>query len=70
MIVYGIHYLSSLTNHEFSLATNNNANEYVYVIVWVAVVLGINCASNTGRKLVIVLGCASHYYSFLPALRV
>ena len=42
---------------------------YVYVIVWVAVVFGINCASNTGRKLVTVRGAAEHYYCFLPALR-
>ena len=28
----------------------------VYVIAWVAVVFGINCASNVGRKLVIVRG--------------
>ena len=27
---------------------------YVYVIAWVAVVFGINCASNADRKLVIV----------------
>ena len=26
----------------------------VYLIVWVAVVFGINCVSNVGRKLVIV----------------
>ena len=43
----------------------------VYVIVWVAVVFGINCASNAGRKLVKVRGAAEHYYNcFLPALRV
>ena len=42
----------------------------VYVIVWVAVVFGINCASNAGRKVVIVRGTAEHYYCFLPALRV
>ena len=30
----------------------------VYVIAWVAVVFGINCASNVGRKLVIVRGAA------------
>ena len=41
----------------------------VYVIVWVAVVFGINCASSAGRKLVIVRGAAEHYYCFLPALR-
>ena len=27
---------------------------FVYVIAWVAVVFGINCVSNAGRKLVIV----------------
>ena len=42
----------------------------VYVIVWVAVVFGVNCVSNAGRKFVIVLGAAEHYYCFLPALRV
>ena len=41
----------------------------VYVIAWVAVVFGINCASNAGRKLVIVRGAAEHYYCFLPTLR-
>ena len=30
----------------------------------------IACASNVGRKLVIVQGAAEHYYCFLPALRV
>ena len=42
---------------------------FVYVIAWVAVVFGINCASNVGRKLVIVRGAAEHYYCFLPTLR-
>ena len=43
---------------------------YVYVIAWVAVVFGINCASNVGRKLVIVrVFPAEHYYCFLPTLR-
>ena len=37
----------------------------VYVIAWVAIVFGINCASNVGRKVVI----AEHYYCFLPTLR-
>ena len=41
----------------------------VYVIVRVAVVFEINCASNAGWKLVIVRGAAEHYYCFLPALR-
>ena len=31
---------------------------FVYVIAWVAVVFGINCVSNVGRKLVIVGGAA------------
>ena len=44
-------------------------HQLVYVIVWVAVVFGINCVSNAGRKLVIVRGTAEHYYCFLPALR-
>ena len=33
----------------------------VYVIVWLAVVFGINNASNAGRKIVIVRGAAEHY---------
>ena len=41
----------------------------VYVIAWAAVVFGINCASNVGRKLVIVRGAAEHYCCFLPTLR-
>ena len=45
------------------------ASVLVYVIAWVAVVFGINCASNAGRKLVIVQGTAEHYYCFLTALR-
>ena len=39
----------------------------VYVIVRVAVVLGINCTSNAGRKLAIVRGAAEHYYITVPA---
>ena len=42
---------------------------FVYVIAWVAVVFGINCVSNVGRKLVIVGGTAEHYYCFLPTLQ-
>ena len=42
---------------------------YVYVIAWVAVAFGINCASNVGRKLVIVRGAVEHYYCFLSTLR-
>ena len=41
---------------------------FVYVIAWVAVVFGINCASNVGMKLVIVRGAAEHYYCFLPVM--
>ena len=42
----------------------------VYVISWVSVVFGNNCASNNvGRKLVIVRGAAERYYCFLPTLR-
>ena len=37
---------------------------FVYVIVWLAVVFGINSAINAGRKTVIVQGKAWHYYSF------
>ena len=36
----------------------------VYVIVRLAVVFGINSASNAGGKTVIVRGEAEHYYSF------
>ena len=42
---------------------------YVYVIVQAAVVFGINCESNAGRKLVIVRGAAEHHHCFLPASR-
>ena len=38
--------------------------ELAYVIVWLAVVFGINSTSNAGKKIVIVLGYASHYYNF------
>ena len=34
---------------------------FVYVIVWLAVVFGINSASNAGKKIVIVQGTAEHY---------
>ena len=37
---------------------------FVYVILWLAVVFGINSASNAGGKIVIVRGEAEHYYSF------
>ena len=33
-------------------------SQLVYVIAWVAVVFGIDCVSNVGRKLVIVRGAA------------
>ena len=36
----------------------------VYVIVWLAVVFGINSVSNAGKKIVIVRGAAEHYYNF------
>ena len=36
----------------------------VYVIVWLAVVFGINSASNAGRKILIMRSKAKHYYSF------
>ena len=38
--------------------------QFVYVIVWLTVVFGINSASNVGRKIVIVQGTAEHYYNF------
>ena len=37
---------------------------FVYVIVWLAVVFGINSASNADGKIVIVRGKAEYYYSF------
>ena len=37
---------------------------FVYVIVWLAVVLGINMASNTGGKTVIVWDAAKYFYNF------
>ena len=42
----------------------HSIDELVYVIVWLAVVFGINSTSNAGRKIVIVRGEADHYYSF------
>ena len=36
----------------------------VDVIVWLAVVFGINSVSNAGKKIVIVQGAAKHYYNF------
>ena len=38
----------------------------VYVMVWLAVVFGINIASNTGKKIVIVQSTIS---IFIPALQ-
>ena len=38
--------------------------QLVYVIVWLAVVFGINSASSAGGNIVIVRGEAEHYYSF------
>ena len=43
---------------------------YVYVIVWFAVVFGINSVSNAGRKIVIVQGAVQHYYTSLRALLI
>ena len=40
----------------------------VYVIVWLAVVFGINSVSNAGRKIVIVRGAAKNYYNFLTCV--
>ena len=49
-----------ITNYtkNLSICTCNN------VIVWLAVVFGINSVSNAGRKIVIVQGTAEHYYNF------
>ena len=58
---------NSLSGH---VCTIVSLDIYVYVIVWVTVIFGINCVSNAGRKLVIVRGAAEHYYCFLPALLV
>ena len=38
----------------------------VYIMVWFAVVFGINSASNADG---IVWGTTKHYYTFIPALR-
>ena len=40
----------------------------MYVTVWLAVVFGINSASNAGGKTVIVWGEAEHYYSFTACI--
>ena len=40
----------------------------VYVIVWLAVVFGINSASNAGKNIVIVQGVAKHYYNFYTCI--
>ena len=37
---------------------------FVYIIVQLAVVFGINSASNAGRNFVIVQDAAEHYYNF------
>ena len=42
----------------------NFRSTLVYVIVWLAVVFGINSVSNAGGNTVIVRGEAEHYYSF------
>ena len=43
---------------------NLSAMLLAYVIVWLAVVFGINSVSNSSGKTVIVRGEAEHYYSF------
>ena len=64
------YHLEAPTFKPEALCLVSNVQLLVYVIVWVAVVFEINCASNAGRKLVIVRGAAEHYYCFLLALRV
>ena len=49
--------------------TDYNAQVLVYVTARLAVVFGINSASNVGGKIVIVRGAAEHYYYFQPTLR-
>ena len=46
----------------------NGYNIGLSVTVWFAVVFEINSARNAGMKIVIVLGCASHYYNFLTCI--
>ena len=46
------------------IVINDWVDVFVYVIVWLAVVFGINSASNAGKKIVIVRGEAEHYYNF------
>ena len=53
----------SHVNWDSCIATHTN-HLLVYVIVWLAVVFGINSASNAGRKIVIVQGAAEYYYNF------
>ena len=51
-VKYGNYYAKYTQKH----TPHIQAMRLVYVIVWVTVVFGINCANNAGRKLVIVLG--------------
>ena len=46
------------------LCINGESNNFVYVIVRLAVLFGIDIVSDAGRKIVIVQGEAEHYYSF------
>ena len=55
---WGRHYCDHNEDAGVECVANGNSNYItillVHVIAWVAVVFGINCASNAGRKLVIV----------------
>ena len=60
-MTFGINIVTKFISKQFNQCyiTQTLANDsrvLVYVIVWVAIVFGINCASNAGRKLVIVRG--------------
>ena len=39
-------------------------SDYYAICIWLAVVFGMNSASNAGGKIVLVRGEAEHYYSF------
>ena len=70
---WGMHYCVHNEDAGLECAANGNSDYItlllVHVIARFAVVFGINCTSNAGRKLVIVQGTAKLYYCFLPALQ-
>ena len=56
-VKYGINHAAVMGI--FARAVKQLGMVLVYVIAWVAVVFEIDCASNAGRKLVILRGAAS-----------